>query len=88
MLERRHKDGWEGSHNGSSDYATSTPSLSESRYPNLTQLIDQFIHKKDIKITLNNTVETSSNQLPYQDYETVTRVPCRFYRKVPYDNQL
>ena len=32
MLERRPKDGREGSHSGSSDYAASTPSLIEDIY--------------------------------------------------------
>ena len=32
--------------------------------------------------------ETSSNQLPLQGYENMTRVPCRFYRQVTYDDQL
>ena len=45
MSERRPKDGREGSHSGSSDYATSTPFI-ENRYSNLTQPIDQFTHKK------------------------------------------
>ena len=37
MLERRPKDGMEGSHSRSSDYAPSTPLSIENRYPNQTQ---------------------------------------------------
>ena len=33
-------------------------------------------------------VETSSNQLPQQGYESMIRVPHRFYRQVTYDDQL
>ena len=33
-------------------------------------------------------VETSSNQLQQQNYESTATVPCRFYRQVTYDDQL
>ena len=87
MLERRPKGSREGSHSRSSDFATSTPSSSENRYPNLTQPIHQFIHKI-YQDYYNNTVKTFSTQILQQDYESVTRVLHRFYRQVTYDNQL
>ena len=40
LLERRPKDGREGSYSGSSDYAASIPSSIENKYPNQTQQID------------------------------------------------
>ena len=46
MLERRPKDGREGSHNGSSDYAATTSLSIENKYPNQTQQIDLLIHRK------------------------------------------
>ena len=49
-LERRPKNGKEGSHSGSSDYAASTPSSIENRCPNQTQQIDKFIYKKKPKL--------------------------------------
>ena len=45
MLERSN-DGREGSHSGSSDYAASTPSLIEKRYPHQKHQVDQIIHRK------------------------------------------
>ena len=36
----------------------------------------------------NNMIQTSSDQLPQQGYESMTRVPCRFYRQVTHDNQV
>ena len=33
-------------------------------------------------------VETSIDQLPQQGYESMNRVPCRFYRQVAYHNKL
>ena len=61
----------------------------ENRHLNQTQQIGQFIHnignQNYNKIEMK---ETSSDQLPQQGYENMTRVPCRFHRQVTYDEQL
>ena len=87
MLERRPKDDREGSNSESSVYAASTSSSIENINTNLTQQIDQFAYKKKSNYN-SNMVEISSDQLPQQGYESMTRVPHRFYRQVRYDDQL
>ena len=69
-------------------YAVTAPLLIKNRYPNQTQQVDQYIHKKRNQNYYNDMVETSSNQTPPQGYESMTRVPCRFYRQMTYDDQL
>ena len=72
-LRKRPRNGGEGS--GSIDFAASTPLSTENRYPSQTQQIDQFIHKKKNHNYNNDMVETSSDQLPQQSYESMIRVP-------------
>ena len=50
MLERRPRNGREGSHSGSSDYAALTTSSKVNTHPNQMQQIDQFIHRKKSKL--------------------------------------
>ena len=52
MLERRHNDGREGSHSKSNDYAASTSSSIENRYPNQIHQLDQSLYKKKNQITI------------------------------------
>ena len=87
MSERRPKDGREGSHCQSSDYTASTSPLIEYRYSNHTRLANQFIQKRD-QHYYNSAAETSNTQSPQEDYENVTKMPCRFYGQVTYGKQL
>ena len=50
--------------------------------------VDQFIHKKRNQDYCNNMIETSSDKLLPQGYESMTRVLCGFYRQVTYDDHL
>ena len=85
MLERRPRNGREGSHSGSSDYDASTSSLIENRYLNQTQKMGQFVHRERNKNYKNNEmIETSSDQVLH---ESMIRVPYRFYRQMTYDEQ-
>ena len=87
MLERRPNDSGEGSHSESSNYTASTPSFIKNRYPSQIHQVDQFLYKKRDQNYYNNKVDSSSDQLLPQDYESMTRVPHRFYRQVTYDDQ-
>ena len=89
MLQRKPRSNREGSHSGSSCFAAVTSSSIDNRHLNQTQQIDQFIHRIGNQTYNNNgMVETSSDQLPQQGYENMTRVPCRFYRQMTYDEKL
>ena len=74
-LERRPRNGREGSCSGSSGYTVLTSSLIENIYPNQTHQKDQFIHRKRNQNYNSDTVETSSDQLSQQGNENITRVP-------------
>ena len=50
MLERKPRNGKEGSCRGSGVYAALSSSLIENRYSNQTQQTDQCIHRKEIKL--------------------------------------
>ena len=79
----------ENSCSGSSDYAALTLSLIENGYSSQTQQKVQFIHRKrNQNCNSYEIVETSHDQLPQQVYENMTKVSCRFYRQVTYDEQL
>ena len=88
MLERRLHDSRDGSYSGSSDYISSTPLSMENRYPNQIHQVDQFLHKKRNENYYNNEADTFSDQLTPQNYESMTRVPCGFYRQVAYGDEL
>ena len=64
-----------------------TPFL-ENIYLDHSGLLDQFLHRKRNQHHSSSTVETSNAQSSQEDYENVTKMPCRFYRQVSYDEQL
>ena len=66
MSERIPRNGREGSHSGSSDYATLTSPSLENWYSNQTHQIDQFRHIFRNQNYNNEMVETSTDQLPQQ----------------------
>ena len=87
-LEIRPENGREGSQSGSSDYAASTPLLIEKRYTSSnTKNRSVYAQNRNQKYN-NDMVETSSDQLSQQGYESMTRVSHKFYRQVTYDNHL